>query len=82
MKPETVVFSFCDPIVAGGFKQGIGADDVCFHELRRSIDRAVDVTLGCEVDDCVGTMSAKDPIKGCPVSDVHVLKGVAGRVGN
>jgi hypothetical protein len=36
-----------------------GADDVGVHELAGALDRAVDVTLGREVDDGVDASSAK-----------------------
>ena len=68
-----------DAGVPGGLEEHVAAEDVCLDERPGSLDRAVDVSLGGEVDDRVAAVERG--ANGIPVGDVgdHQLETVLGQ---
>ena len=64
------------PVAQGGVEHVKRAQHVGHHELRRIVDRAIDVRLGGEMYDRRGPMLGKGLIDGGPVGDVGLDEGV------
>jgi len=65
------------PVVACGFQQGVGADDVGFDKLGRAIYGAVYVAFRGQVHDGIRLMLGQYAVDFGTVADVDLLKGEA-----
>ena len=66
------------PLLAGHVQHDLGAQDVSVHEEIGTVDAAVHVGLGGEVDDLRGMVLCEDGLHGGTVGDVGLHEGVAG----
>ena len=66
---------------AGGFQQGEGADQIGFHEGRRSGDGAVHVALGGEMDEGVNLVFAQQAVHQPPVANIALDEDMPGGIG-
>ena len=65
-------------VVAGGFEEVKGSQDVGFQKLARGVDGAVDMGFGGEVEDGVGPMGGEKVGEKGGVLNVALLEVVAG----
>ena len=64
------------PVGASGFEELEGTDDVGLDELSGTVDGAVDVGFGCEVDDGGGVMCGEELVEEGAISDAAVEEKV------
>lgn len=60
---------------AAGFEKGVGASNVGLNEVAWSVDRAIDVRLGCEMHNAVWLVLAKNGCDGCAIANVRLNEG-------
>ena len=79
MKAETLLRGLIElaPITQGLLQQGERADDVGLDELRRTVDRAVDMTFGSEIHHAMRLVRIEQAAQRWPVADVHLSKAIA-----
>ncbi|MNE16219.1 hypothetical protein D3C80_1091580 [compost metagenome] len=70
------------PPGAGGFEQGVSADDVGLDERGRAVDRPVHMGLGCQVHDRPRLKAFEHGADGCRVGDIGLDEFVSGVVGD
>ena len=68
------------PIELGGLKEREGTHDIGASKGEGVLDTAVDMTLGCKVDDAIDLLVLHQLIEGIEVTDVHLDKLVVGTV--
>jgi hypothetical protein len=77
---ETDVVSV-PPGGARRFEEVGGTADIGVDEIDGTVDRAIDVALGGEVNHGVDVVSREEPVYGIDIANIGVNKGVAGAVG-
>jgi hypothetical protein len=88
-EPERMPVRGVQPVQvrAGGFQQLKRADDVGLDEFSRAVDGAVDMRLGCEIDDGAGPVLGIQPREQGRIRDVAAHENMpwvvcrAGQVG-
>ena len=64
------------PVVARGFEQRQGADDIGLHERSRAVDRAIHVRLGREIHDRIRAMFEQQLRHQRSVADIAMYEHV------
>jgi hypothetical protein len=65
------------PVLARGFEELEGAHHVGHHEIRRPVDRAIDVAFGGEVHDRLRPLLGEERVDQRAVGDVALHEAVA-----
>ena len=69
--------SYASQITSCSLEQRKGADDVCLDKYVRSGNRAVDMTLGGQMDDGIGLILRKNGVDGVCIADVVLLEMIS-----
>jgi hypothetical protein len=64
------------PVLASGFQQGVGADDISFDELCRAIYGTIYVAFGCQVHDGVWLVLGQYAVYFGAIADVDLFESV------
>lgn len=70
----------CCPIVSRGFQQGIGADNVGFHEGGRAIDGAIHMAFCSQMHHRIRLMLRKHGVQSGSIANIHLLKSITGAI--
>lgn len=66
------------PIELGGLKERKGTHDIGASKGEGVLDTAVDMTLGCKVDDAIDLLVLHQLVEGFEVADIHLDKLIVG----
>lgn len=70
------LFWQCHPVLTAGFEQGVGANNVGLYKFSRPGDRAIYVTLCCEMHHRIRLMFGKNFRQRNAVANVDMAEGV------
>ena len=82
MKAKGVLVVEPAPVLARGFEQDAGADNVGVDEFSGAIDGTVDVRLGREVHDRLGLILTEQLSDRHMIADIAALEMVVGVIGD
>ena len=65
------------PVATSSFQQYIGTDDIRFDKSRRPCNRAINMTLSCQMHHRIRSMSGKNTLHCRFITDIRVFKIIA-----